>query len=120
MKTRITVELAALLVAPVLFAEPVVTRVFRPVRDARGDENVRRVQDIDDAAWVWAPGHVVWGVAGESAAWNVRFGMQAAPDSFFRLRNRFTADGSPLELVPYGCAKLRVSMFPDDAGKTDR
>lgn len=30
------------------------------------------------------------------------------------------ADGSPLELVPYGCAKLRVSMFPDDAGKTDR
>ena len=27
------------------------------------------------------------------------------------------ADGSPLELVPYGCAKLRVSMFPDEAGK---
>ena len=26
-------------------------------------------------------------------------------------------DGLPLELVPYGCAKLRVSMFPDDAGK---
>ena len=30
------------------------------------------------------------------------------------------ADGSPIELVPYGCAKLRVSMFPDDAGKTKR
>ena len=27
------------------------------------------------------------------------------------------ANGAPLELVPYGCAKLRVSMFPDDAGK---
>ena len=26
------------------------------------------------------------------------------------------ADGAPLELVPYGCAKLRVSMFPDNAG----
>ena len=24
------------------------------------------------------------------------------------------AEGAPLELVPYGCAKLRVSMFPDD------
>ena len=96
MKTHIA-ALAALLVAPALLAEPTVTRVFRPVRDARGDENVRRVQDIDDAAWVWAPGHVVWGVAGESNAWNVRFGMKAAPDSFFRLRNRFTSDGSPVE-----------------------
>ena len=28
------------------------------------------------------------------------------------------ANGAPLELVPYGCAKLRVSMFPDDAGVT--
>jgi hypothetical protein len=33
-----------------------------------------------------------------------------------RLRAR-AADGSPLELVPYGCAKLRISMFPDEAGK---
>jgi hypothetical protein len=24
-----------------------------------------------------------------------------------------SSDGSPLELVPYGCAKLRISMFPD-------
>ena len=63
MKTHIA-ALAALVVAPALLAEPIVTRLFRPVRDARGDENVRRVQDIDDAAWVWAPGHVVWGVAG--------------------------------------------------------
>ena len=23
------------------------------------------------------------------------------------------SDGSPLELVPYGCARLRISMFPD-------
>ena len=25
------------------------------------------------------------------------------------------ADGSALELVPYGCTKLRISMFPDTA-----
>ena len=25
------------------------------------------------------------------------------------------ADGSPLDLVPYGCARLRISMFPDEA-----
>ena len=27
------------------------------------------------------------------------------------------ADGSPLELVPYGCAKLRISMFPNVEGR---
>ena len=26
------------------------------------------------------------------------------------------ADGSPLELVPYGCTKLRISMFPNVEG----
>ena len=30
------------------------------------------------------------------------------------------SSGEPLELVPYGCAKLRVSMFPDEAGKCCR
>ena len=25
------------------------------------------------------------------------------------------SDGSPLNLVPYGCAKLRISMFPNEA-----
>ena len=69
MKTHFA-ALAALLVAPALLAEPTVTRVFRPVRDVRGDENVRRVQDIDDAAWVWAPGHEVWGVSSDSNAWS--------------------------------------------------
>ena len=28
------------------------------------------------------------------------------------------SSGEPLDLVPYGCAKLRVAMFPDTAGKT--
>ena len=26
------------------------------------------------------------------------------------------ADGSPLELVPYGCTKLHISMFPNVEG----
>ena len=30
-----------------------VQRVFRPERFVRGDENVRTVQPIDDAAWIW-------------------------------------------------------------------
>jgi len=31
-----------------------------------------------------------------------------------------SVDGESLELVPYGCAKLRISMFPDDAGRVGR
>ena len=34
-----------------------------------------------------------------------------------RLRVR-SAGGEPVELVPYGCAKLRIAMFPDVAGLT--
>ena len=91
--------LAACLLAAVSLnaAEPSVTRLFRPVRDARGDENIRRCQDIDDAAWIWYPNHVVWGVSSDCNAWNVRFSMKSAPFDFFRLRNRFRSDGSPLE-----------------------
>ena len=29
-------------------------RIFREERFLRGDENVRKVQPIDDAAWIWA------------------------------------------------------------------
>ncbi len=31
-----------------------VTQVFRPERSVRTDENVRRIQPIDTAAWIWA------------------------------------------------------------------
>ena len=72
-------------------------RVFKPVRLSRGDTSIRRVQDIDDAAWIWMPGHNVWGVEAECNAWNVRFGMKQVPDSFFRFRNRFVSDGTPVK-----------------------
>ena len=44
----------------VAVAEPVVPcgfsveRVFRPARLTRGDTNVRRVQPVDDASWIWS------------------------------------------------------------------
>ncbi|MDO5318579.1 MAG: alpha-L-rhamnosidase C-terminal domain-containing protein [bacterium] len=72
-------------------------RVFRPVRLTRGDTNIRHVQDIDEAAWIWMPGHDVWGVEAECNAWNVRFGMKKASDAFFRFRNRFVSDGTPVK-----------------------
>ncbi len=39
---------------------------------ARGDTNIRRVQDIDDASWIWMPGCDVWGVQAECNAWTGR------------------------------------------------
>ncbi len=72
-------------------------QVFKPVRLTRGDTNIRRVQDIDEAAWIWMPGHEVWGVEiAENNAWDVRFDMKKMNGSFFRFRNWFVSDGSPL------------------------
>ena len=72
-------------------------RVFKPVRLTRGDTNILRVQDIDEAAWIWMPGHEVWGVEALGFNfWNGRFGMKKTDGAFFRFRNRFVSDGSPL------------------------
>ena len=37
------------------FAAEAVSRFFRPPRLTRGDTNVRRIQPIDDASWIWDP-----------------------------------------------------------------
>ena len=37
-------------------------------------------------------------------------------DAPLKLRTK-AADGAALELVPYGCARLRISMFPDVSPK---
>jgi len=63
----------------------------------RGNANVQLQHAIDSAAWVWMPGHDVWGVSSDADAWNVRFGMNKYPCDFFRFRNRFASDGSPLK-----------------------
>ncbi len=71
-------------------------QVFKPVRLTRGDTNLRRQQAIDDATWIWMPGHDMWGVQAEDNAWGMRFGARWPKPAFFRFRNRFTSDGTPL------------------------
>ena len=73
-----------------------VRQVFRAERLDRGDTNVRRVQPIDEAAWVWMPGHDRWGVAADFESWNVRFGIKTYPVDFFHFRRTFASDGSAL------------------------
>ena len=69
-----------------------VRQVFRPERFVRDDENVRRVQEIDQAAWIWADTPAQWGVScvGRGIRAEERFLM---PDAFFRLRRDFVAKG---------------------------
>ena len=40
-----------------------VEQVFRPERFVRGDTNVRKQQEIDEASWIWLEGLDVWGAA---------------------------------------------------------
>ena len=37
-------------------AKPVVKRIYRDARVTRGNTNVIRTQDADDASWLWLPG----------------------------------------------------------------
>ena len=73
-----------------------VRQVFREPRLTRGDTNVRRVQPIDDAAWIWADVPPQWGVATDGDAWRTKVTASSCP--FFRFRRRFVADGAPLRL----------------------
>lgn len=73
-----------------------VRQVFRTPRWTRGDTNVRRVQPIDDAAWIWADVPPLWGVSTDGDAWRTTVTASFCP--FFRFRRRFVANGSPLRL----------------------
>lgn len=78
-------------------------QVFKNPRFSRGDTNVRKIQEIDDAAWIWMPGRVIWGVEGDSRAsllWEKESttGSNVFDGDFFRFRNRFRSDGTPLRL----------------------
>ena len=59
-----------------------VRQVFKPERYQRGDANVSRLQDIDDAHWLWHPTAVEKGEVGRYA--------------FVRFRREFSADATPL------------------------
>ena len=70
-----------------------VTRTFRPERLLRGDTNVRVLQPIDEAAWIWSAESPDW-ACDASDSW-------AAVDTnertvFRRFRCDFASDGSPL------------------------
>ena len=86
-------------VAAVLFVEASaveVRPVTKPARYSRGDENVRVVQSADRASWIWMPGHEVFGVAALDEDRRARSRKDGAPSWFFRFRNDFASDGTPL------------------------
>ena len=73
-----------------------VRQMMEEPRYSRGDENVRIVQEADEAEWIWMPGHEVFGVAAESDGRKDRAKKGDEPGWFFRFRNDFTSDGSTL------------------------
>ena len=66
----------------------VVERLYRTPRYERGDTNIRRLQPVDDAAWVWHPA-----LTNEIAV---------APERYLRFRRRFEAPGGDLRF----CGRL--------------
>ena len=62
-----------------------VKQIFRPERYERGNANVAPQQAIDEAAWIWLPGHDEWGAA---ALFN---GKADTPGTFVRFRKEFVA-----------------------------
>ena len=74
-----------------------VRQIFRPERIHAGNTNVAPVQPIDDAAWIWMPGHDRWGCADFVETRPTGLGKE--PSDFFRFRREFVAvEGSPLRL----------------------
>lgn len=60
-----------------------VRRIFRPERLTRGDTNVRVLQPIDEAAWIWTGGDPCWANVSEDA-WSVK--PAGEPVEFRRFR----------------------------------
>ena len=75
-----------------------VKQVFLPERHDRGNVNIEAVQPIDEAAWIWLPGHDEWGAATQFA------GLKPLKDdgaggTFVRFRKAFAAtDATPLRI----------------------
>jgi len=76
-------------------AVPAVRRIFRPERLTLGRTNVRPLQPIDSAAWVWASDEPDWTMDANDD-WTVD--PRGAPSVFRRFVCDFTSDGMPFEL----------------------
>ena len=87
-----------------------VRQIMRTPRYVRGDENVRIVQPADKAAWIWMPGHDVFGIAAYDDAWDPKKDKELHPSWFFRFRNDFTSDGSPLILDVSGDERFTLYL----------
>jgi len=74
-----------------------VEQVFRPERYSRGDTNVRRLQAIDEASWIWMAGLDVWG--GAIFTETRPTGLETVPSYFVKFRKDFAAvEDEPLEI----------------------
>ena len=74
-----------------------VEQVFRPERFVRGDTNVRKQQEIDEASWIWLEGLDVWGAAIFTETRPK--GLEKVPSHFLKFRRDFAAvEGEPLEI----------------------
>ena len=77
--------------------EAAVRQVFRPERLEAGATNIKVVQPIDEAAWIWMKGEDVWGA--EALAADAWADPPPPPCSrFYRFRRAFVSDGTPLAL----------------------
>ena len=77
--------------------EATVRQVFRPERLEAGATNIKVVQPIDEAAWIWMKGEDVWGA--EALAADAWADPPPPPCSrFYRFRRAFVSDGTPLAL----------------------
>ena len=77
--------------------EAAVRQVFRPERLEAGATNIKVVQPIDEAAWIWMKGEDVWGA--EALAADAWADPPPPPCSrFYRFRRAFVSDGTPLHM----------------------
>ena len=72
-----------------------VKQIFLPERYERGNVNSAPVQPIDEASWIWLPGHDEWGAATQFAGFKT---VKDAGGTFVRFRREFTADATPLRI----------------------
>ena len=84
------------LMAQVVVAFGGVRQVFRQERFLRGDENVRAVQPIDSAAWIWEKAAPRWAEACMGSGARKRRDVFAP--RFLRFRKTFSSTGVPLRI----------------------